>query len=478
MLSVSRRTLPQALSTLSTALVAALLVAGLVSSGDTRAQERSAHKNGAKSAPPGAVAFRGATVETMGPSGRLENATVIVRDGKIAAVGTDVAIPDDARVVDVTGKTILPGVVDPYFVYSSQGAGLGGGGRGGRGGGRGRGGFQAPQAPTAGGYRRMAEYFYPYDVDLVPSYRSGITTANLVLTGTGQSAIARVTPDDMEHLLLQPDGYLYAAVTNSTSSLNFVRNGLNPQANAGRGGAGGRGGFGGRGGGRGGRGGGGGNVDDVQVDGGTFDRQFQDQDQDQGNNNAEEEAASPGSAEELWKKVRAGEQPLVVNVNNAAAILHLLKAVKDYKDVKLAMVCSGTNLYEALDSLKDKNVTLILQPSIDSVPGTREWINVAAMAQERGIPFVLSMSLNRGQMNAQQTDPFFAVSQLVKTGLPREAALQAMTIGPAKLLGLGDSLGSLEENKTANMLIFDGDPLETGSRLEEVVVEGRTVHEN
>ena len=63
------------------------------------------------------VAFTGATIETMGEAGRLENATIVVSDGKITEVGTDVEIPDDARVVSMSGKTIMPGIV--CLLYTS-----------------------------------------------------------------------------------------------------------------------------------------------------------------------------------------------------------------------------------------------------------------------------------------------------------------------------------------------------------------------
>src|SRR5438132_126231 len=61
------------------------------------------------------VAIRNATVETLAATGRIENATVLVRDGKVAAVGKDVAIPDNATVIDAAGGTLMPGVIDPYF---------------------------------------------------------------------------------------------------------------------------------------------------------------------------------------------------------------------------------------------------------------------------------------------------------------------------------------------------------------------------
>ena len=60
------------------------------------------------------IAIRGATVMTAGPAGTLQNSTVIVRDGKIAAVGPDVAVPDGATIVDATGRYLLPGIIDTH----------------------------------------------------------------------------------------------------------------------------------------------------------------------------------------------------------------------------------------------------------------------------------------------------------------------------------------------------------------------------
>src|SRR5437870_1251099 len=61
-----------------------------------------------------AVAYTNATVETASTKGRIENATVVLRGGKVAAVGADVKVPDDARVIDARGKTLLPGILDPF----------------------------------------------------------------------------------------------------------------------------------------------------------------------------------------------------------------------------------------------------------------------------------------------------------------------------------------------------------------------------
>src|SRR3954470_7534645 len=64
--------------------------------------------------PPGLHALRGATV-FKSPTESIENATIMIRNGRIEAVGKDVVIPGEARVWDVVGLKIYPGLIDPYL---------------------------------------------------------------------------------------------------------------------------------------------------------------------------------------------------------------------------------------------------------------------------------------------------------------------------------------------------------------------------
>jgi len=72
----------------------------------------------------------------------------------------------------------------------------------------------------------------------------------------------------------------------------------------------------------------------------------------------------------------------------------------------------------------------------------------------------------------------FPMAMLVKTGLDRDVALKSITIKAAELLGLEETHGSLEKDKHANFLVFDGDPLKTGTRLQQVFLDGNKIHEN
>ena len=58
-------------------------------------------------------------------------------------------------------------------------------------------------------------------------------------------------------------------------------------------------------------------------------------------------------------------------------------------------------------------------------------------------------------------------------GLPKEEALKAVTLYPAQILGLGDTLGSLEVGKSASLMITSGDPLEITTQVEQVFIDGR-----
>src|SRR5215213_5108389 len=62
---------------------------------------------------PRVIALRGGTLYTV-TKGTIPNGTVLIRDGKIAAVGANVTIPPDAEIVDVTGKHVTPGIIDAH----------------------------------------------------------------------------------------------------------------------------------------------------------------------------------------------------------------------------------------------------------------------------------------------------------------------------------------------------------------------------
>jgi hypothetical protein len=382
------------------------------------------------------VAYTGATIETMADAGRLENGTIVVTEGKISDVGTDVEIPDDARLVSMAGKTIMPGIIDPYHVFKSTAPTstrtvvfrgrtftLPGGG-----------------PFSAGPFIRVGEYFDPFNLNFNPAKRTGITTANLVTDGRGLSAFANLIEEPSAEMLIPDKGLMFAKVTNQTSALDVIRKPLEtPKKPAAKKKP---------------------SSDDKKED-------------------KEKKLTPAEEIKKLWQDVREGKSPLFVNINNEAAVAYVLQFVKKKEKVKLVLVATGPNLYQSLDQIgKNKNVTVVLQPGVDRVPFSADLMNVSQMLAERDIPFCISMSLSKSQLSASQDDPMFPLAMLVKTGLKRDVALESITIKAAELLGIEKTHGSLEEEKHANFLVFDGDPLKTGSRLQQVFLNGNKIHEN
>lgn len=397
----------------------AVAIVSMIASGSTQAQT---------------IAYTDVTIETIGEDGRLENATMVVTDDKITEVGTDVEIPDDARVVSMSGKTIMPGIVDPYHVYKSSSTSntrtvvfrgrtftLPGGG-----------------PFSAGAFIRVGEYFDPFNLNFNPAKRTGITTANLVTDGRGLSSFANLTEEITADMLFKKSGLMFAKVTNQTSALDVIRKPLEPPKTKPK----------------------------------TTKKTTSSDDKEKKLSPAEE-------VKKLWSDVQKGESPIFVNVNNEAAVAYLLQFVKKNEKIKLILVATGPNLYQSLDEIKkNKNVTVVLQPGIDRKPFSADLMNVSQMLAEQEIPFCISMSLSKSQLSASQDDPMFPVAMLVKTGLDRDIALKSITMKPAELMGIEETHGSLEKDKHANFLVFDGDPLKTGSRLQQVFLNGKKIHEN
>jgi imidazolonepropionase-like amidohydrolase len=67
------------------------------------------------------------------------------------------------------------------------------------------------------------------------------------------------------------------------------------------------------------------------------------------------------------------------------------------------------------------------------------------------------------------------VANAVSFGLPQQAALEAITLNPARILGVSDRLGSIEVGKVGNLIVTDGDPLEIQTEIQFVFIKGMPV---
>jgi imidazolonepropionase-like amidohydrolase len=110
-------------------------------------------------AQPRVIALRGGTLYTV-TKGTIQNGTVLIRDGKIVAVGTNVTVPSDAQVVDVSGRHITPGIIDAHSHIANDSINEGG--------------------TTVSSMTGMEDVLDPTDVSIYRDLAGGLTTANIL----------------------------------------------------------------------------------------------------------------------------------------------------------------------------------------------------------------------------------------------------------------------------------------------------------
>jgi imidazolonepropionase-like amidohydrolase len=180
----------------------------------------------------------------------------------------------------------------------------------------------------------------------------------------------------------------------------------------------------------------------------------------------------------VWQDIYEGKTPLFVSADGAAAVVHLLRVLESYRNVKLVLAAAGPVLHETLDRLPGRGVRVLVRPGLSLMPNTRDRIDIARLLHEAGVEFAFTQPANARDLAATQDSPLFPVAYSVRCGLPRKAALEALTARPAALLGLDKTHGTIEPGKSADLLIFRGDPLDPESQLAQVLIEGRTVYED
>lgn len=172
---------------------------------------------------------------------------------------------------------------------------------------------------------------------------------------------------------------------------------------------------------------------------------------------------------EAMVPVVAGEMPLLIEVNRDADILSALRWIK--KNEVKAILTGVAEGWRVADSIAAAKVPVITGPVI-GIPtrGSDRYDQAYANA---GVMHKAGVTVALRTNNTENVrDLPFHAGFAVAYGMDRQAALEAITITPARIMGLEDQLGSLEVGKVANLFVCDGDPFETKTQISKVVIEG------
>ncbi len=383
----------------------------------------------------------------------IEKGTVVLRNGIIEAVGTNVAVPPDARVFDATGMTVYPGLIDALSDI----------------------GLEEVQPPAAS--RTAAAPQAQQPVQQSPEERQGVTPYRQVvdLLSPANRRIEAARSAGITTTLVAPRrGYF----TGQSSLLNLsgssvgrmvVRTPVAFHINLAA------------------RLGSGGEYPGSLMGAFALVKQTLMDAQQYGAARAVYDA-QPGAARPEYSKALEALQPLirrefpaVLPGNTPAEIQRALDLAETFN---LKLVLSGGMEAGKIGSvLKDRSIPVLLSVKFperdrDADPDAREELgelrrrveapsNASALAKA-GVSFAF-----QSDDMANPADFIRNVRRVVDAGLDRNTALRALTLTPAEIFGAADRLGSIEKGKTANLVLTTGDIFDPKTRVKWVFVDGQ-----
>jgi imidazolonepropionase-like amidohydrolase len=171
---------------------------------------------------------------------------------------------------------------------------------------------------------------------------------------------------------------------------------------------------------------------------------------------------------EALQPVLKGQEPLAVLANRASDLLAAVRLSKEF-NIRLVLM-GGAEAWMVADQLSAAHVPVVVKaltdiPGFDSLGATLE--NPARLSKA-GVTLALATFDTQNSRNLRQE-----AGNAIAYGMSREAALEAVTLTPAKVWGVADRVGSLEVGKDADVVVWSGDPFELTTGPEHVFIKGR-----
>jgi len=371
----------------------------------------------------GLYAITGATIHPVdGPA--IEGGVVLIDGDRIAAVGNDVTVPENAGVIDAAGLHVYPGLID---------------------------------AGTTLGLSEVAKVIETVDAAEIgrfqPDLRAGISV-------NAESELIPVNrAGGVTMALVQPVGGLVCGhsslvQTGGWTAEKMVRNyyaglRLNWPDDAK-------------------------SVEDITsffAEARLYDAA---RTRDEASAKSGEKSASPTPIlmDPRYEAMRAclkKERPLLIEANTRK---HMAQALNFADEQKVKVILTGaSDAWKMADVLAERKVPCILgrtmRVPVDSFdPFDATYAN-AGRLHEAGVEFCF-----RSDQSTNSRNVAFEASIAISYGLPEEEALKGVTLSAAKILGLGEQTGSITKGKLADLIITDGNPLQQTTQIKGVFVAG------
>jgi hypothetical protein len=158
----------------------------------------------------------------------------------------------------------------------------------------------------------------------------------------------------------------------------------------------------------------------------------------------------------------------------ATDVAPAIKLATDQKILDHAVFVLGPEAFKAAGELKKVKRPVVLDPGLffrerDEITGELKETFVPKRIADAGLEFSLQPSPTTSMAERYLN---YQAAVCVRNGIPRQTALEAITINPARALGLDSRLGSIEAGKAGNVVVYSGDPLDFNSWVEFVYIDG------
>lgn len=178
-----------------------------------------------------------------------------------------------------------------------------------------------------------------------------------------------------------------------------------------------------------------------------------------------------------FARVINGEIPMVVTASRALEIHELLRLTKPYTRLRMILAGAQSSLLCA-DKLAARGIPVIVTPSPADVGGPIDELEPGlALAAELDAAGVEVLIGSGGSSALASRDLALLAALAVGHGLDRDAALHAITTGPARAFDVAGHVGSIVRGKSAELIVLSGDPLASSSRVLVAISSGKVVHE-
>jgi imidazolonepropionase-like amidohydrolase len=396
------------------------------------------------------VVLKGGKLLTVS-HGVIENGVLVIAAGKIAAIGTagSVAIPKGAQVIDVTGMTVYPGLIDSesYLGLTEISA-------------------ESSTNDMIETSEEIMPHMHVYDAfhaesELIPVARlNGITNAIVAPqnqdTLPGQDSFVQLDGKSGNDMLLVRDIALPLNFTGDQRRNETWEKRKFPQTRMGMAAQ----------------------LRQAFLDAQDYSDRWADYEKKKndaaGNSDDKKGPPSPPKHDlklEALLPYLQGKKPIVLAAQEPS---DLETAVALARQFNLKFVLNHiSHSQPVLDYVASLKVPVIVGPIYENPKNYERYDAVYSLPSElfkRGVKIAFASY----DAHAVRNLPY-AAGYATAFGLPHDEALKAITLNPAEIWGVADQLGSLDVGKTANIVVADGDPLDVKSDVKRVFISGREV---